>query len=67
MKSCDWEECANDATKVVYRHATTDEQNERKVMHRQGASWDTFIYVNVCDEHLGDAQKEYPYIANEQP
>ena len=67
MSTCQWGHCTSTATKVVYRELTNDEKEASTERHRQGATWDQFAEIDVCDEHLKDAQVEYPHIANKEP
>ncbi len=67
MGRCQWDDCISDATKVVYRPATNDEQRKSTVITERGASWIGLIEISVCEAHLDEAQKEYPYIANKNP
>jgi len=70
MAQCRWPDgsCTNEATKVVYRMTT----NEEKDASRRDPSINVSTRVealetNVCDEHLEEAQKVYPLIANKEP
>lgn len=61
---CSFTDCPNEATTVVYRHATEDEQVLR---FSDGVStYAALFQIEVCDSHLETAQKEYPYIRNEE-
>lgn len=69
MAKCRWPDgsCPNDATKVVYRMATEEEQETGRVDTIRGARVPMFLETNVCDDHLEEAQKVYPLIANREP
>jgi len=67
MSRCQWNDCINDATKVVYRSATDDEYRRSLVVSERGASWTGMIHISVCEDHLNEAQKQYPWIANKDP
>ena len=67
MRKCQWGNCINNATKVVYRETTSEEKERTKVFNARGVSWAQFAEIRVCDGHLKEAQSEYPYIANKEP
>ncbi len=69
MAQCRWPDgsCPNQATKVVYRMTTEEEQNQSWKSSDRGASWGALVETNVCDKHLEEAQKVYPLIANKEP
>lgn len=69
MSKCRWPDgsCPNEATKVVYRMTTTEEQDASRVTTNYSSTWNALVETNVCDEHLEDAQKIYPLIANKEP
>jgi hypothetical protein len=66
MSRCQWKQCPNDATKVVGREPT-EEQDRSQIKFERGASWDFVSRIAVCDDHLEEARIEYPFIANEAP
>lgn len=59
--------CPNQATKVVYRMATEEEQEAGRVDTTRGTSIPMIVETNVCDDHLEEAQKIYPHLANKEP
>jgi hypothetical protein len=67
MSICRWNDCTNQATKVVYRMATEEEQKEGTTSNQRGMRIPALFETNVCDEHLEEAQKVYPHIANKEP
>ncbi|MFN2494016.1 MAG: hypothetical protein ABR501_14160 [Pyrinomonadaceae bacterium] len=69
MAKCRWPDgsCRNEATKVIYRMASEEEQKFSEVVTDYGAKWTGLLETNVCDTHLEAARKEYPHIANKEP
>lgn len=67
MSICEWGSCPNEATKVVTRDATEEERQQSLIKNERGVSWVQIIEKSVCADHLEDARKEYPYIANKMP
>ncbi|HVQ40358.1 MAG TPA: hypothetical protein VMS31_22645 [Pyrinomonadaceae bacterium] len=66
MSKCQFQSCTNDAEKVLGRPTTDEEQNMRRT--DSGAlKWEFQVKTQVCNEHLAEAQKEYPYVVNEEP
>jgi len=66
MTRCQFQGCDNDADKVVARPTTEEERNMRRT--DSGAlKWEFQVKTKVCNEHLAEAQKEYPYVVNEEP
>ena len=57
------ESCPNEAVKLLYRHATEEEQEHRDF---DGISSTLPVIKQrfVCNEHLEEAKKEYPLTAN---
>jgi hypothetical protein len=69
MGKCRWPDgsCPNEATKVVYRMATEEEQETGRVDTERGTRIPMLAETNVCDAHLLVAQKDFPFIANKEP
>lgn len=67
MSSCQFIDCKNAATEVVYRHATEEERKQGTTSTDWGKSVPAIFEIRVCDEHLEKAQDQYPYIANKEP
>jgi hypothetical protein len=69
MGQCRWPDgsCPNQAKKVVYRMATAEELEASKVSTDYGSKWTQGFETNVCDDHLEEAQKVYPMIADKEP
>jgi hypothetical protein len=59
---CHWNNCTNEATKTVYRPTTDEEREASMHSNEKGIGWVAFVEREVCDEHLKEAQKQYPYI-----
>ncbi len=69
MSKCRWPDgsCPNEATKVVYRMTTEEERIASQVVTDYGSTWTGLLETSVCDDHLEEAQKVYPEIANKEP
>lgn len=67
MRKCQWGKCLNNAIKVVYRETTEEEKERTRVFNERGVSWAQLVELRVCDDHLQEAQNEYPFIANKEP
>ncbi len=67
MSKCEWNNCTNDADKVVYRMSTDEEREKSSIFSERGGSFTTMLEISVCNDHLEEAQKEYPHIANKTP
>lgn len=56
MTKCKWGECPNEGTNQRYKLAT--EERTGKEIQMKGR----FLHgIQVCDNHLKEAEKEYPY------
>lgn len=60
MVSCEWIDCPNEATKVIERMATDEEQEESTRWNSRGVIVLMLIQRDVCDEHAEKA-KELSY------
>lgn len=67
MAKCRWNDCQNEATTVVYRLATDEEQEASEFFNGHRSTRTALLETIVCDEHLQEAQKIYPMIANKEP
>ncbi len=59
---CYFNDCQNDATKLVYRNV--GEKERAKISTDQGVSIPAIADVWVCTEHEEEARKTYPYQSN---
>ncbi len=64
MNKCQWTECTNKTDKIIYRYATQEEQKARLIYNVSTRT--VLIEIGVCEQHLKEAQKEYPHIAQKQ-
>jgi hypothetical protein len=64
MSKCEWGDCRNFATKVLSRNATEEEISQSEVITKEGASWIGMVETSVCEDHLAEAQQEYPAIVS---
>jgi hypothetical protein len=64
---CQWSECSNTPTRVLYRQTTAEEREQTTVNTARGVSWAQFVELRVCEQHIKQAQAEYPHIANKEP
>ena len=67
MVKCQWPGCANSATTVLYRQTTAEEREQTTVNTARAVSWAYLVEFRVCNDHVKQAQGEYPYIANKEP
>lgn len=67
MSKCQWNDCTNNASKVVQRLATKQEQEEGTRMNERGFTVPMLVEKSVCDEHVKDAQKESFDVVDQVP
>jgi hypothetical protein len=67
MSKCQWPNCDKDADKVLSRPPTDEEYEKSKVMHEQGVSWVGVITTAVCNDHLEEARRIFPFDVNQAP
>jgi len=46
---------------------TEEERIASQVVTDYGSTWTGLLETSVCDDHLEEAQKVYPEIANKEP
>ncbi len=66
MGECLKNGCTAQATKTRARYTTDAERNEQ-VNEEGGLSWNFIVEIYVCDEHLEEAEKEFPLVVNKEP
>jgi hypothetical protein len=67
VHKCQWPNCTNNATKMLYRETSEEERAETMVFTARGVSWAQFIEFKACDDHVEVAKLEYPHMANWEP
>jgi hypothetical protein len=65
MSQCQFGDCRNEATKTVSRIFSEEEQAAGTADNWRGSRIPISASLNVCDDHLKEAQKEYPVIEGE--
>ena len=62
MSECQFGDCRNKATKTVTRFFTEEEQAAGTADNWRGRRIPLSASLDVCDDHLKEAQKDYPII-----
>jgi len=52
MSKCQWNDCTDNATNVVQRMATDQEQRDGTIMNEWGVIVPMLVEKNVCDDHV---------------
>ncbi len=67
MAKCQWGECTDNATKVVQRMATDQEQKDGTIMNERGFIVPMLVEKSVCDDHVKDAQRHSFDVVDKAP
>jgi hypothetical protein len=62
--NCFFNECPNTATKLVYRLTTDEEKAASTIVNEFSKRYTEIVQIWICDVHLEEAQKVYPFIAS---